>query len=117
VHVRRVARWSAAIAVVVLSVLAAGLLTTGAGIAAGPADAVAAGESSHECHGAPLQDVEHSAASSARGAGPEVQDVVSTALPVCVLPAVSNPPAPVAPTRVPPADSRVSTTDLQVFRI
>ncbi|SFO45347.1 hypothetical protein SAMN05216207_10619 [Pseudonocardia ammonioxydans] len=114
---RRVARWSAAIAVVVLSVLAAGVLTTGSGIAAGTAVAVAAGESHHECHGAPLQDVEHSAASPGRSAVSGAQDVVSTALPVCVLPAVSGPPTPVAPARVPPADSRVSTAELQVFRI
>ena len=114
---RRVARWSAAIAVVVLSVLAVGVLTSGSGLAAGPSVAVAAGESPHECHGAPLQDVEHAAASPVRGAGPQAPDVVSTALPVCVLPAVSSPPAPVALARVLPADSRVSTADLQVFRI
>ena len=114
---RRVARWSAAIAVVVLSVLAAGVLAAGAGSGAGPGVAVAAGETHHECHGAPLQDVEHSAASPARSAVPEAQDIVSTALPVCVFPAVSSPPASVTPARVPPADSRISVADLQVFRI
>lgn len=116
-HVRRVARWSVAIAVVVLSVLAAGVVTAGSGIAAAPSVAVATGESHHECHGAPLQDVEHSAASPARSAVSEAQDVVATALPVSVLPAVSSPPAPVALARVLPAGPRVSTADLQVFRI
>lgn len=114
---RRVARWSAAIAVVVLSVLAAGVLTTGSGIAAGPVAAVDASESPHDCHGAPLQDVEHSASSTARGAGTEAQDVAPTALPVCVLSAVSSPQVPAAPARVPRAGLRVSTADLQVFRL
>lgn len=114
---RRVARWSAVIAVVMLSVLAAGVLGAGPGVTPGSSIAVAAGEGPHECHGAPLQDIEHSAASPARVAVPEAQDGAATAHPVCVLPTVWSPPVSLASARVPAADSRVSTADLQVFRI
>lgn len=115
---RRIARWSAAIAVALLTVLAAGLLAGGSAAAAeGPATA-ASGEHSHECHGAPLQDVEHGAAAPARPAD-DAPGVPALALAVrCVRTepvTVTGPP--VRPHETPPAPTHASTADLQVFRI
>ncbi|GEC23969.1 MULTISPECIES: hypothetical protein [Pseudonocardia] len=114
---RRIARWSTAIAVVVLTVLAAGVLAAGPGFAEAPVAAVAAGEHSHECHGAPLQDVHHSAATPVRGADAELPLVAPGPILGCLLPAPVRTPERGASDPAPVVGSRVSNADLQVFRI
>jgi hypothetical protein len=116
VHVRRIARWTSAIAVAVLTVLTVGVLCAG-GATAGEPPAPVGQESSHGCHGAPLQDIEHAAASPVRLAddGTSASTVDLTVLCVRTVPAAVVRPA--VPDDTPPAPARVSTADLQVFRI
>lgn len=117
-HVRPIARWSAAIAVVVLSVLAAGVVGGGPAVAAAGPVTVAAGEQPHECHGAPLQDLEHAVAGPVRladDAGPvATPGTLAVLCPNAVIAAAG---AGAAPDRAPPAPGRITASDLQVFRI
>lgn len=112
---RRIARWSATIAVAVLTVLAAGILAAGATVI-DPAP-VAASDSPHQCHGAPLHDAQHPAAGPARGGAAVTPDAEPALITVCAPPAVTSSAATIAPDRGPPPGLRTSTADLQVFRI
>lgn len=114
----RAVRWTSAIAVVVLTVLALGVLGGGAvAVAGASATVVAAGESPHECHGAPLQDVEHSAAAPVRApAGPDTADTHPPASSSVVAPVPARVPPATAGRASPPVGS-CSRADLQVFRI
>jgi len=116
--VRRVARWSTAIAVVVLAVLGVGVLAAGATtVSAVSAVALAAQQYSHECHSTPLLDAEHSAASPVRSSAEEPHIVEPALSPSVVRSArMSSPP----PGSLPPGLatlSRATHADLQVFRI
>lgn len=113
---RRVARWSTAIAVVVLTVLGVGVLAAGA-TTTPAATAIAAQQYSHECHSTPLLDAEHSAASPVRSSAEEPH-LVEPALSPSVVRSVrmSSPP----PGSLPPGLATVSRAihaELQVFRI
>lgn len=115
---RRVARWSSAIALAVLAVLATGLVTAGASTApVAPAASFAAGEQRHECHGAPLLDTDHAAASPARGATADASFVVPGPTATCVRPVPVSPPGPGETDPAPLRDSGSTLADLQVFRI
>lgn len=109
---------SSLLAVVVLGVLGLGLLTGGLAAVDAPAP-VAAGQAPHSCHGAPLQDVDHSTAVSARGAA-DPFDVPADR--TCTVVAVGAPVATESPLsrptdRSPPTTGAASITELQVFRI